>query len=302
MADNRPSRSRPLSLMLPVLLAAGLALPARAQQPAQRPDAGVVSLPPVPAAVEAPSGRAPAAPASAPAPAPAPADVAPPAAIPPPAAVVPASPAPPAGPPTQLEGDRADAIMRDVIQHPPQKQVAQQDASRLRTARLRLGSLLDRSVHGSENSEVGRVIDVMVGEDGKPAALELDVGGFMGVGNRKIAVAWSLFDIARPVGTDPLRVALTEEQVKSAPAAEESGTVTVVTGIVDLPRPTPAPPPAPASAPQAPTTLAVTPTPASGPAPVPDVRPAVPVPVPSPRAIAPASSGNATAPRTNGRP
>ncbi len=132
--------------------------------------------------------------------------------------------------PPQLAGDRADAIAHDMMLHPPQKLVPPQSAFRLLTARHRLGGLLDRSVRGAENSQVGRVIDVMIGDDGHPAALELDVGGFMGVGNRKIAVAWGLFDLSKPEGNDPLRVALTEAQVKSAPAVEESGPVTVVMG------------------------------------------------------------------------
>ncbi len=132
--------------------------------------------------------------------------------------------------PPQLAEDRADAIAHDMVLHPPQKLVPPQSAFRLLTARHRLGGLLDRSVRGAENSQVGRVIDVMIGDDGHPAALELDVGGFMGVGNRKIAVAWGLFDLSKPEGSDPLRVALTEAQVKSAPAVEESGPVTVVTG------------------------------------------------------------------------
>ena len=146
--------------------------------------------------------------------------------VPPP----PLHPTVPAGTPSGLGGDRADAIAHDIVLHPPQQQVSKQDSARLRTITLKLGALLDRSVHGSEDSEVGRVIDVLVGDDGRPAALELDVGGFMGVGNRKIAVAWALFDMSKP-GTEPLRVALTESQVKSAPAAAESGEVTVVTGV-----------------------------------------------------------------------
>ncbi len=132
--------------------------------------------------------------------------------------------------PPQLAGDRADAIAHDMLLHPPQKLVPPQSAFRLLTAKHPLGDLLDRSVRGVENSQVGRVIDVLIGDDGKPVALELDVGGFMGVGNRKIAVAWGLFDLSKPEGSDPLRVALTEAQVKSAPAVEESGPVTVVTG------------------------------------------------------------------------
>ncbi len=132
--------------------------------------------------------------------------------------------------PPQLAGDRADAIARDMMLHPPQKLVPPQSAFRLLTANHRLGGLLDRSVRGAEDSQIGRVIDVLIGDDGHPAALELDVGGFMGLGNRRIAVAWGLFDLSKPEGGDPLRVALTEAEVKSAPAVEASGQVTVVTG------------------------------------------------------------------------
>ncbi len=140
-----------------------------------------------------------------------------------------APPVVPPGTPAAIGGDRADAIARDIVLHPPQRPGSQQEAAQLHTVNLKLNGLLDRSVHGSENTEVGRVIDVLVGDDGHPAALRLDVGGFMGVGNRKIAVAWALFDVAKP-GNEPLRVALTEGQVKSAPTAEDAGEVTVVTG------------------------------------------------------------------------
>jgi hypothetical protein len=214
------------------------------------------------------------------------------AAVPATPAAVPKPPPPvvPPGTPTEIAGDRADAIAHDIVLHPPQKQVPQQDASHLQIARLKLGGLLDRSVHGSENSEVGRVIDVMVGEDGRPAALELDVGGFMGVGNRKIAVAWTLFDVSKSA-TEPLRVALTEAQVKSAPAAEESGTVTIVAGTVAAAAPAPtAPLPAavPGSVPppaQGAPALPGQPAPPAGP-------PAVAVPPPpSPDAKAPDGAG-----------
>ncbi len=132
--------------------------------------------------------------------------------------------------PDPTEGDRTALIVQDMAQHPPQADIPSQDPSHLQTTRLKLGGLLDRSVRGTENSEVGRVIDVMTGDDGKPEALELDVGGFMGVGNRKIAVAWNLFDLSRTDPNQALRVALSEAQVRSAPAAEGSGTIAVVTG------------------------------------------------------------------------
>jgi hypothetical protein len=131
--------------------------------------------------------------------------------------------------------DRAALIAEDMAQHPPQAQTISRDASHLQIAHARLGGLLDRSVRGTGNSEVGRVIDVLTSDDGKPAALELDVGGFMGVGNRKIAVAWGLFDLTRTGSNDPLRVALSEAQVRSAPAADSNGEIAMVTGLVGAP-------------------------------------------------------------------
>ncbi len=150
---------------------------------------------------------------------------------------------PPASPPVApnpTEGDRTALIDQDVAQHPPQTAIASRDPSHLRTAKMKLGGLLDRSVHSLENNEVGRVIDVMTGDDGKPAALELDVGGFLGVGNRRIAVAWNLFDLTRTGQNDPLRVALSAAQVRSAPAMDESGETQVVTGAEPIGAPAPA--------------------------------------------------------------
>ncbi|MGI4745535.1 MAG: hypothetical protein ACRYGI_08235 [Janthinobacterium lividum] len=223
MAVRRSSRACP-GRLLPLLVAVSLGL----ASPALADDAA-----PVPTADPAASSPVAVPPGASPIVAPAPGQAAPgPVAIGPPVVAKPAPPVLPVAAPPEKAGDRADAIARDVVLHPPQKQMPEPAASSLRTMKLRLGGLLDRSVHGPEDTEVGRVIDVLLGEDGKPAALEMDVGGFMGVGNRKIVVAWALFDIPKPASTDPIRLSLTDAQVKSAPSAEESGEVTIVTGVI----------------------------------------------------------------------
>ena len=273
MAMPRSSR-RLFCLPAVILLARAMLAPAAAAQaPVQT---GTAAEPPPQAAAPATGSLPQVPPTAVPAP-----PATPPARQPPPPPVV------PAGTPAEIDGDRADAIARDIVRHPPQKQVPQQDSAHLRTVKLKLDELLDRSVHGAENSEVGRVIDVMVGDDGKPAALVLDVGGFMGVGNRKIAVAWSLFDLTRP-RNEPLRLALTEAQVKSAPASADPATMLVVTG-VDAAAARPAATP-PSAKPPATTGTAAAPT------------PPVPTPlVPTPHA-APATPDAAATPPDPARP
>ncbi len=101
-------------------------------------------------------------------------------------------------------------------------------ATMLRTTKLSLISLIDRRVIGREKREIGHVIDVLVDAKGQPAALVVDVGGFMGMGNRRIAIAWERFALAGRKAADALQLPLTDAQVKAAPAYDGSDGVTVV--------------------------------------------------------------------------
>ncbi len=101
-------------------------------------------------------------------------------------------------------------------------------ANMLRTTKLSLVSLIDRRVIGREKREIGHVIDVLVDVKGQPAALVVDVGGFMGMGNRRIAIAWERFALAGRKAGDALQLPLTDAQVQAAPAYDGSDGVTVV--------------------------------------------------------------------------
>jgi len=43
---------------------------------------------------------------------------------------------------------------------------------------------------------MGRIVDVIVNRDGQVRAAIIDFGGFLGVGNRKIAVDWRALNFA----------------------------------------------------------------------------------------------------------
>ncbi len=106
-------------------------------------------------------------------------------------------------------------------------------ANTLRTTKQSLFSLIDRRVIGREKREIGHVIDVLVDARGQPAALVVDVGGFMGMGNRRIAIAWERFVLAGGKADDALQLPLTDAQVKAAPAYDGSDGVTVVRDAVE---------------------------------------------------------------------
>jgi hypothetical protein len=79
-------------------------------------------------------------------------------------------------------------------------------------------SILGRKVVSSAGEDMGRVIDVVVDRTGQVRAAVIDFGGFLGVGNRRIAVDWNALHFA-PAGSkdDRITLDLTRDQVKAAP-------------------------------------------------------------------------------------
>ena len=83
-------------------------------------------------------------------------------------------------------------------------------------------SVLGKKVFARDGSEVGRVVDLLADRSGRMRAAVIDFGGFMGVGNRRIAVDWHALKID-PGSTDkPVILAMSREQVESAPEFHES--------------------------------------------------------------------------------
>ena len=65
---------------------------------------------------------------------------------------------------------------------------------------------------------MGRVVNVIVDRTGQVRAAVIDFGGFLGVGNRKIAIDWSALHFATAANKDDrITLDLARDQVKAAP-------------------------------------------------------------------------------------
>lgn len=85
-------------------------------------------------------------------------------------------------------------------------------------------SILGRTVMGPDGKTVGRIIDLLVDDYGQPRAAVVDVGGFMGIGNRHIAVAWrSLRFEADQAEAGRISLDMTEAQIAGTPAFQHTG-------------------------------------------------------------------------------
>ena len=84
------------------------------------------------------------------------------------------------------------------------------------------GGVLGAKVVTAKGEEIGRIIDVIVDQTGHPRAAVIDFGGFMGIGNRKIAVDWKSLHFSTGKPSGDVICDLTADQIKATPEYHET--------------------------------------------------------------------------------
>lgn len=93
--------------------------------------------------------------------------------------------------------------------------VDKQQASDWRSSKV-IGS----TVYGPDNASIGEVNDVLIGSDGKIRAAVIGVGGFLGVGQKYVAVPFEQLNITGKPDSSSIQkitVTFTKDQLKDAP-------------------------------------------------------------------------------------
>ena len=84
-----------------------------------------------------------------------------------------------------------------------------------------------QNVYDAAESKIGEVKDVLVSQDGKVTALIVSVGGFLGIGEKDVAVPFSSVTQKMKDGKSYLTLDTTKDALKSAPGfAYDSKTMT----------------------------------------------------------------------------
>ena len=66
----------------------------------------------------------------------------------------------------------------------------QADLTPIKASTISANKLKDSTVYSADNKDLGTVNDVLLGKDGKISAVVLDVGGFLGMGAKPVAIAF----------------------------------------------------------------------------------------------------------------
>jgi hypothetical protein len=97
-----------------------------------------------------------------------------------------------------------------------------------RFAQAGLFRILGKDVRSASGQAMGRIVDLLIDENGQPRAAIIDFGGFLGVGSRKIAIDWSTLRFDTANSKEAVVVALDPDQIKAAPEYKDTRDVVAV--------------------------------------------------------------------------
>jgi len=100
-------------------------------------------------------------------------------------------------------------------------QPAKVAATQLQPGQIRATQMDGATVYDAQNQKVGDIKDIILDRDGKVAAVVLDVGAFLGVGGKYVAVSMNDLKITQDNNNKPrFTVDMTKDQLKAAQAYE----------------------------------------------------------------------------------
>lgn len=125
--------------------------------------------------------------------------------------VEPATPVPPAGltaPVDPLAGPTAHGVV-----------TPEEGFVRINVTDVQADDLIGLNLHDAEARSIGSISDLVVTADGRVGQALVDVGGFLGIGARTVAIDFSQIELHRETDGEALRayVPLTREQVEALP-------------------------------------------------------------------------------------
>jgi sporulation protein YlmC with PRC-barrel domain len=87
---------------------------------------------------------------------------------------------------------------------------------------LTADELIGTAVYGSDDQNLGEVNDVVFEQGGQIEAVVIDVGGFLGIGEKPVAIEFDALNVQKNGDGDVnLVVNATQEQLEAAPTYEE---------------------------------------------------------------------------------
>jgi hypothetical protein len=83
--------------------------------------------------------------------------------------------------------------------------------------------VLGKKVRGPDGDDLGRLVDILADPQGHVRLAIIEFGGFLGVGNRRIAVDWSLLKFQPNAPDAPVILDVTRDELQHTPEFKDNG-------------------------------------------------------------------------------
>ena len=133
----------------------------------------------------------------------------------------------------QLTPRRPTALRRRNQESPADQPAASSDATttaaidkstltEVPSGKLKAEELIGTTVYGAKDENIGEIGDIVLSQDGRVDAIVIDVGGFLGMGEKPVAVGFDkLAFMTDNDGNKYLYTTLTKEQLEAQPGYEK---------------------------------------------------------------------------------
>ena len=101
------------------------------------------------------------------------------------------------------------------------RSVVTNPSSSLSTSRWLASDVYKATVYDLSENKIGEVTDLIIGSDGNVMAAVISVGGFLGVGQKDVAIPFKELKVSTRDGKDWLLLNRSKHELKSAPAYDK---------------------------------------------------------------------------------
>ena len=123
---------------------------------------------------------------------------------------------------TEAEMAATDGAERELLPRPAVEREGYTEADMAAVRQMTSEDLEGTAVYGANDESVGEIDSLVIGEDGKVSEVVINVGGFLGLGEKPVAVTFDELQILQETDGDDLRVYIdsTEERLEAQPEFE----------------------------------------------------------------------------------
>lgn len=86
---------------------------------------------------------------------------------------------------------------------------------------MQASDLIGTELKTSGDESVGEIGDLIIDQDGQVVAVVVSVGGFLGMGEKHVAIGWDDVQMSNSPDDEAMRVDTTRDELESAPAYEK---------------------------------------------------------------------------------